>query len=572
METMSSLRKYAKESGEGMPRFRLGVIGDCATQHISTAIRGTGIKNGTDLQVFDADYNQILAQTADPHSELYEFNPDAVLVFNCTEKLYEEFQDTPVSEREGFAEKKLTQIESVWKSVSAHCGAKILQTTFTEYDDRTCGNFGARLRSSFIFQMRKLNYLMCDRMNGDNVYPIDMQFISEQYGAPEFRSTKNYAMAKIPFSTNLIPAIAEEVWAVISAMTGKVNKCLILDLDNTMWGGVVGDVGFDGIEIGDLGVGHAFTAFQKWVLELKKRGIILTVCSKNFDDKAKEPFEKNPEMTAKLEDFALFVANWEHKGQNIANMQKRLNIGFDSMIFIDDSAFERGSVRDMLPDVKVPEMPPEPSDYVDFLRGQHLFETVAWSEEDAKRNDMYRAEADRAILSESFADYGDYLRGLEMRAVAKPFDSFWYPRIAQLSQRSNQFNLRTVRYTEEEIQRIAESDDYLTVYFTLRDRFGDYGLISAVIMKKDDENLFVDTWIMSCRVLKRTMEEFIVNKMISVANENGFRTVTGQYLPTKKNGMVRDIYSKLGFEDRGDGIFTAGVDGFRYNESFISEE
>jgi FkbH-like protein len=226
----------------------------------------------------------------------------------------------------------------------------------------------------------------------------------------------------------------------------------------------------------------------------------------------------------------------------------------------------------MLPDVKVPEMPPEPSDYVDFLRGQHLFETVAWSEEDAKRNDMYRAEADRAILSESFADYGDYLRGLEMRAVAKPFDSFWYPRIAQLSQRSNQFNLRTVRYTEEEIQRIAESDDYLTVYFTLRDRFGDYGLISAVIMKKDGENLFVDTWIMSCRVLKRTMEEFIVNKMISVADENGFRTVTGQYLPTKKNGMVRDIYSKLGFEDRGDGIFTAGVDGFRYNESFISEE
>ena len=277
-------------------------------------------------------------------------------------------------------------------------------------------------------------------------------------------------------------------------------------------------------------------------------------------------------MVLKLEDISVFVANWEDKAGNIRHIQSVLNIGMDSFVFLDDNPFEREVVRSLIPNITVPELPENPEEYVDFLRSLNLFETASFSEEDRVRTQQYRAEAQRVSLQSQCADYDDYLEGLEMIAEAKPFDSFHFPRIAQLTQRSNQFNLRTVRYTEQEITDIAADDRYVTLYFTLKDKFGDHGLISAVIMEKREDRLFVNTWLMSCRVLKRGMEEFIVNKMVSAAKEAGFDTVEGEYLKTAKNAMVARIYETLGFTALDDTHVIATTGTFVPNKTHIKEE
>ena len=269
----------------------------------------------------------------------------------------------------------------------------------------------------------------------------------------------------------------------------------------------------------------------------------------------------------------MFVANWEDKASNIRNIQQTLNIGMDSLVFLDDNPFERNLVRSMIPEITVPELPEDPAMYLQYLRQLGLFEVASYSAEDSQRTDQYRNQADRAVFAASFQSYEDYLAGLEMKAVAAPFDEFHYPRIAQLTQRSNQFNLRTVRYTEAEIAALARDDSHICLYFTLKDKFGDHGLISVVILdKQPDDVLFVSEWLMSCRVLKRGMEEFIVNKILQTAADRGFRKVVGEYLPTAKNAMVKDLYERMGFTRVTENRFEAEPAHFQYHKHLISEE
>ena len=350
-------------------------------------------------------------------------------------------------------------------------------------------------------------------------------------------------------SLDALPYVASRTVDIIAAVEGKFKKCLILDLDNTVWGGIVGDDGWENIQVGHgLGIGKAFSEFQQWVKKLKKRGIIIAVCSKNDEKKAKEPFEKNPEMVLKLDDIAVFVANWENKANNIHTIQSILNISFDSMVFLDDNPFERNMVRENVAGVTVPELPEDPSDYLEFLYSQNLFETASYSEDDKERTKQYQVEAKRVSMQKSFTNDADFLKSLDMVSVVKGFDKFNIPRVAQLSQRSNQFNLRTVRYTDAEIFAIEKNDNYVTFSFTLKDKFGDNGLICVIILnKKNTETLFVDTWFMSCRVLKRGMENFALNTIVEWAKINGFKKIVGEYLPTAKNAMVEQHYPNLGF-------------------------
>ena len=257
-------------------------------------------------------------------------------------------------------------------------------------------------------------------------------------------------------------------------------------MDNTIWGGVIGDDGMENIQIGELGMGHAFDRLQRWAKELKHRGIILAVCSKNEDDTAKRPFREHPDMTLRLEDIAVFVANWNNKADNIKHIQSTLNIGFDSMVFLDDSAFERNLVREHLPAVTVPELPEDPALYVPYLCALNLFEMASFSEEDRQRTRQYQEEAARNDFQTSFTSIDDYLSSLAMVSDVKAFDDFSLPRVAELTQRSNQFNLRTVRYTEADIDRLRKSNDCITMSFHLEDKFGDHGLIGLVILKKLD--------------------------------------------------------------------------------------
>ena len=405
-----------------------------------------------------------------------------------------------------------------------------------------------------------------------NVFIIDLSSLAVKYGYDFILNEKYFYSAKMALSIEILPYVAKAVIDVIKAVSGSIKKCVILDLDNTLWGGVIGDDGLGGIQIGELGAGHAFSDFQAYFLELKKRGIILAVCSKNNEDTAKEPFNSHPEMVLRLSDIAVFVANWEDKASNIKYIKETLNLGYDSFVFIDDNPFERNLVKSVLPDVTVPDMPEDPALYLSYIRSLNLFETASYSSEDISRTEQYQAEIGRKSLEASYSNIDDYLQSLEMQAEAKAFDEFHYSRIAQLTQRSNQFNLRTIRYTEADIEKISKDDNYLTIYFTLKDKFGDHGLISVVIMKKvDNETLFIDTWLMSCRVLKRGMEEFIVNTIIDTARKNGYKTVQGEYIKTPKNTMVEKIYEKLGFKDNGSNIYTADVNTFRNNITFIKE-
>ena len=568
--TFVELKKNLKKDFSSLPVIRLGIIGDCATQHIALSLRGWGYEKGINFDIFDSDYNQIDAQTMDPASELYEFSPAYTAVINCTEKLYMRFCETPLDMRSSFAATICDSMVSVWSRISANCRSRIIQFNFPVWDDRVFGDFGGKTTDSFVFQTRKLNMLLAEKAGEyKNVFICDIEGIQSRVGEKALRDSKMFCIAKMPFRTDILPLVARTVTDTVLAAEGKIKKCVVLDLDNTLWGGVVGDDGTDGIQIGELGSGHAFTQFQHWLKELKNRGIILCVCSKNNEENAKDPFINHPEMVLRLEDISVFVANWEDKASNIRYIRDVLNIGMDSMVFLDDNPFEREAVRSLVPEITVPDLPETPEDYVDFLRNEDLFGTASYSKEDRMRTDQYRAEAERVSLQSKCNDYDDYLMSLEMVAEANPFDAYHFPRIAQLTQRSNQFNLRTVRYTEQEIEDIASDDKYITIYFTLKDKFGDHGLISAVIMEKQEDALFVNTYLMSCRVLKRGMEEFIINTMVETAKNNGYKKVIGEYLPTAKNAMVAGIYEKLGFTRVNDNIFTAEVESFEYNKTHI---
>jgi FkbH-like protein len=353
-------------------------------------------------------------------------------------------------------------------------------------------------------------------------------------------------------SLDALPSIAAKTVALINAMKGRLKKCIILDLDNTVWGGIIGDDGIENIQIGSLGIGKAFTEFQHWVKKLRNRGIIVAVCSKNTDSVAREPFEKHPDMVLRLEDIAVFRANWDNKADNIRYIQSILNIGFDSMVFLDDNPFERNIVRENVPGIFVPELPEDPADYLEYLYSLNLFETTAVSGEDGERTRLYQIEAQRVSVQQSFANEEDFLKSLDMRSLVEPFNKFNTPRVAQLSQRSNQYNLRTVRYSEGEIGQMATDESYQTFAFTLEDKFADNGLICVIVLQKENnDTLFIESWFMSCRVLKRGMENFVLNTVVEAAKQQGFTHLKGEHIPTSKNEMVRDHYQDLGFQNAG---------------------
>lgn len=572
MITFQELKRNLKKNASEYPVCKIALLGDTATQFLSTAIRGMGCERGYNVDLFEAEYNQVERQFLDMTSDLHEFHADYTVVFQSTHKLLEKYSLLPVSEQSKLADERIDFIRTLCHSVSG----RIIYYNYPEIEDTVFGSYANKVSSSFTYQLRKLNYeLMNLSQQYPNLFVCDIAGLQNKFGRNFMFDSNIYVSTEMVLSLDSLPYVASRTWDIICAAEGKFKKCLILDLDNTVWGGVVGDDGWENIQVGHgLGIGKAFTEFQEWVKKLKNRGIIIAVCSKNDEDKAKEPFEKNPEMVLCLNDIAVFIANWENKADNIRTIQSILNIGFDSMVFLDDNPFERNMVRENVPGVTVPELPEDPGEYLEYLYSLNLFETVSYSRADADRTKQYQVEAQRVSLQQSFTNEADFLKSLNMVSEVKGFDSFNTPRVAQLSQRSNQFNLRTVRYTETEITAIEKDGRYATFSFTLADKFGDNGLISVVIMeKKDTETLFIDTWFMSCRVLKRGMENFILNTLANYAKEHGFKHIIGEYLPTAKNKMVEEHYLRLGFtpmEGCATKRFKLNVDMYKEHECYIT--
>jgi FkbH-like protein len=550
MKTFQELKKITKHMPADLPAIKVALTGDTATQFLATAIRGTGAERGYQIDLFEAEYNQVERQFLDPSSELYQTDADFIVLFQSTHKLGEKHSLLSPSQQESLAEERLAFVASVCENPML-ASKKIICLNYPEIEDTVFGSYATKVTSSFTYQVRKLNMGLMDlSQRYANLFICDIAGLQNKLGRDMMFAPNVYVSTEMVLSIDALPYVASRVMDIICAIKGQFKKCLILDLDNTVWGGVIGDDGLEGIQLGHgLGIGKAFTEFQMWVKKLKQRGVIICVASKNNEDTAKEPFEKHPDMVLKLEDIAVFQANWETKVDNIRTIQRILNIGFDSMVFLDDNPFERNIVRENIPGITVPELPQDPGEYLEYLYSLNLFETASYSQADKDRTKQYQVEAQRVSLQKTFSNEADFLKSLDMTSVVSGFNKFNTPRVAQLSQRSNQFNLRTVRYTEADIEALGQDPDVIDLSFTLEDKFGDNGLIAVIIMKKqDEETLFIDTWFMSCRVLKRGMEAFTLNTMIEAAREKGYKRIVGEYLPTPKNKMVENHYPSLGFQ------------------------
>lgn len=535
-------------------------------------MRGLGYDYELNLDIWEADFNQIGGQVHNLSSELYEFDPAIVIVFQSSHKLLGKYNKTKLNQQSSFASNELQEIENIYSNLINNLKTKVIYYNYTEIDDSIFGNYANKTESSFLFQLRKLNYeLMVAASKKSNFYLCDLSSIQNQVGKINFFQASIYINTEMVLSIDILPKVATKTIDLIRTLDGKFKKCVILDLDNTIWGGVIGDDGIENIQIGSLGIGKAFSEFQYWIKKLKNRGIIVAVCSKNTESVAKEPFEKHPDMILRLDDISVFMANWENKADNIRQIQSILNIGFDSMVFLDDNPFERNIVRENIPEICVPELPEDPADYLEYLYTLNLFETVSFSNEDSERTKLYQIEAQRVTVQKKFINEDDFLKSLNMQSLIEPFNKFNTPRVAQLSQRSNQFNLRTIRYTEFEIEKLANSKDYFTFAFTLVDKFGDNGLICVIILKKENVNtLFIDTWLMSCRVLKRGMENFVLNTLVNFAKKNGFNSIKGEYIHTAKNEMVKDHYLNLGFEQQNE-KWILNLENYKQRNNFISK-
>ena len=548
---MKSLRELKKLSREelNVPKLKVALLGDTATQLLVTSIKGEAVDRGLSLDIFEGEYNQVERQLMDPTSELYEYDAEIVIIFQSTHKLGEYHSSLAIDKQEHLADERLSFISSLCENPS-FANKKIIYFNYPEIEDTVFGSYANKVESSFSFQVRKMNYeLMKLSCQYPNLFICDIAGLQNMFGRRFMFAPNVYMTTEMVLSVNALPYVASRVVDIIAAIKGQFKKCLILDLDNTVWGGVIGDDGLEGIELGHgLGIGKAFTEFQMWVKKLKQRGIIICVASKNNEETAREPFEKHPDMVLKLDDIAVFQANWETKVDNIRTIQSVLNIGFDSMVFLDDNPFERNMVRENIPGITVPELPDDPAMYLEYLYSLNLFETASYSNADKDRTKQYQVEAKRVSLSKSFTNEADFLKSLNMVSAVSGFTRFNTPRVAQLSQRSNQFNLRTIRYTEADIESMANDPNVIDLSFTLEDKFGDNGLIAVVIMKQQDvDTLFVDTWFMSCRVLKRGMENFTLNTMAEYAKKKGYKRIIGEYIPTPKNKMVELHYPNLGF-------------------------
>jgi FkbH-like protein len=529
-------------------KIRLAVLSDAATQRIVPLLRVLLHRHGIDAEIYEGPFDAIELEVYDAHSGLYRFQPDVIAILNAVQALRARFAGLNGNAR-SFSEDTAARIARIWDAIQANSRAAIVQSNFVAPYERFFGNFDHKVAESFYSAVLGTNARIVQMARERrNVFLNDLEGVASWIGRRHWFDDRLWDMAKYFCALEALPAAAKNLVDVVACMRGRVVKCVVLDLDNTLWGGVIGDDGVEGIRLSAHGDGEAFYRLQHFVRGLMHRGIVLAVCSKNEMSNALLPFEKHSEMALKREDIAVFIANWNDKAENIRKIRDTLNIGFDSMVFLDDNPFERNLVRQLLPDVIVPELPEDPADYVREIARLNLFETTSFSEEDSKRASLYRQEAERKASQESFGSVEEFLKSLEMRITVARFDPFHLPRIAQLMQRSNQFNLTTRRLGESECEALMKDEGAIPVYAKLSDRLGDHGLISIVVLEICPDEIRIRDWLMSCRVLARGVEQFLMNMVFEKAREHGAARVAGQFMPTAKNAMVKGFFAQFGFE------------------------
>ena len=535
--------------------FKLGVLASATFDLLAEQIPAAAARHGVAVELLLADYGQVTQTALDPNASVARAEPDAVLIAVDHRWLG---LDHDLSDPRTRAASSLAQLRAVIDGVKANMGASVILQTLPVPPHGLFGSFDRVHAGSVRALIEAINSALPELAAETGAYVLDIAALAERIGTDVWFDPVQHFAFKLPFAAECAPATADMLGRLLGAIRGKARKCLVLDLDNTLWGGVIGDDGLEGIVLGQgSAVGEAHLAIQHYAKTLRARGIVLAVSSKNDDETARAPFAVFPEMLLHESDIAVFQANWLDKPANLEAIAKTLNIGLDALVLLDDNPAERAQVRAALPMVAVPELPSDPSWFPWFLSSAGYFEAVQFSAEDAARAGSYAADAARAEVQSSARDLGDYLSSLEMRISCTPFDALGRARIAQLINKSNQFNLTTKRHTENEIAALGA--DVFTTQVRLSDRFGDLGMIGVVIARPATHTREAawdfDSWLMSCRVLGRRVEEAMLAHIAKAAQAKGVRYLIGRYVPTAKNGMVAEHYAKLGFAGIGDGLF-----------------
>jgi FkbH-like protein len=553
---LSSLRKKAvlrglQRPGAAGPSLRLAILGGCSLYPVHELL--THLLETADMpcELFLGDYDNYVAEIMEADGALYQFRPQVVLLLPGSQRCRHPGAPTdPRDAAEAAANAFATQLLGLCQTVHERTDAEVLLGNFILPARHDPGEFRSRTLTSD-WNFRKWVNLQLGLNAPSFVRICDLEFLANRKGALEAEDARGWFESKQPCSPSLLVDLCRETAHLILGLRNPPKKVLVLDLDNTLWGGVVADDGLEGIEIGDTSPsGEAFKAFQKYILTLKQRGVLLAVCSKNDRARALEPFEKHPEMVLRSEDFVSFHANWEPKSDNLREIAAELRLGLDSFVFVDDNPAEIEIVRQFTPMVTTVLLGADPADYAGQLADCRMFEPRGITSEDLLRTSQYHAESERQNLLASASDMGSYLESLAMKAAIREFTPVDIPRISQLINKSNQFNLTTRRRTEAEVQALACRHDYVCLAARLQDRFADHGLISVVIGRVCGEAVEIDTWLMSCRVLKRQVEETVLNELVRLVRLKGRARLEGVYLETPKNGMVREHYDRLGFQAR----------------------
>ncbi len=538
----------------------IAILGGSTTHDIKHILELFLLGNGIKPTFFESEYGQYWEDAMFGNSEIDLLKPDIIYIHTSNRNItsYPTIKNTEV-EIDKMLSDQYKHFEVMWDKLKEKYDCPIIQNNFEMPFYRLLGNKDASdIHGKTNFIMRLNNFLYQYSQKHSNFYINDINYLSANFGLERWADPLYWHMYKYCLCVSAIPNLAFSISNIIKSIFGRNKKALVLDLDNTLWGGVIGDDGVEGIEIGkETPMGQVYSEFQAYLKEHKDLGILLNVNSKNDYDNAIAGLN-HPDGVLRPDDFVIIKANWENKDKNLLDIAADLNIFPDSIVFVDDNPAEREIVTAQVAGVVTPRMD-KVENYINTLDKCGFFEVTHFSEDDIKRNDMYRVNAERDQQQKSFSNYEEYLKSLDMTALIRDFDDIYIQRITQLTNKTNQFNLTTKRFTESEMDVVASDSNYIRLYGKLEDKLGDNGVVTVVVGRKENKTLHIELWLMSCRVLKRNMEYAMMDTLVEEAQKVGIRTIRGYYFKTAKNGMVKDFYEQMGFikisGDSGDSVW-----------------
>ena len=562
MKNEENLAYFLNEAKTIKPRelgkkLRVAFLASSTINGFEETMRVKCFQKGIDCITYVGDYNQYNQEVLNQDSGLYQFKPDITfLILDTRHVLGEHFfswYSVPHDDRPKIIDTKMSEIENICNTFTKNSDSKLVVTSLQIPNYSPYGINEESILRSLKEVIYEINTELFQWNKSGKIFTYDFNEFVRKFGENNIFNYKQFFSGDIKISTEYIPRFVNELMGYIYAVTGTSKKCIVLDLDNTLWGGVIGEDGFDNIKLGDNPVGFSFVEFQKRLLALNQRGIILAINSKNNFDDAIEVIQKHPNMILKEDNFACVKINWDDKVLNLQKIAEELNIGLDSMVFFDDDPINQEYVRESLPGVLVVDLPKDSSQYAQIITEMKEFDVLKITEEDTKRRHMYLGQKKRKELERKVGDFNEFLKQMNIEVNVQKANSFSIPRISQLTLKTNQFNLTTKRYQEEEIEKISSSNDKIVECVQVSDKFGDNGITGTYIVeKKNDEEWIIDTFLLSCRIIGRGVEDSMMNQIIEKAKLSRVKRIKGEFIPTAKNKPAENFYEKLGFKKEKD--------------------